>query len=359
MKRVLAAEPFDGAYAREGDEKNRSLSTNSYSTDRPTFATATKTRPGVLSNFTRLGSIISLRSADKTYQTRSGERYDSIQSKPLSLREAYIARHDPVRHFGLTDDTVFWRVTKEKRLGRTNQIRGNTESVARISNHLAVKPNPLIACADELLSDTNRTDREVIEAWKSTLPAYEPIEMSATELPEPSLNVMYGEQAAEAAAKYAEDGAVLIKFTLGDLRAAGGGQVFLDVGAAANSQKATAFIVTLPAGKQVPVTVVRKIEAEKDADRHATVSGAHSISLISSKDASDENIERAICSLETMEQALNKNPAFDRERANLSSMQIFKVIERLKQARHEDDQRNIKHFLNEASTMITRYEQRG
>ncbi|ATG94224.1 AvrPphF family type III effector [Paracidovorax citrulli] len=69
---------------------------------------------------------------------------------------------------------------------------------------------------------------------------------------------MFGSGAYAGLRSYAtSDSHVLTMMTLGALRAAGGGEVFLDIGARyGQDNDARALIVTLPEGAKVPVTIV-------------------------------------------------------------------------------------------------------
>jgi hypothetical protein len=85
--------------------------------------------------------------------------------------------------------------------------------------------------------------------------------MKASHLPDPSLNVMFGANAIEGAARYAQgDGVVIVKMTLGDIRKATGGQVriFHDHSAVVNGKGCEPLLITVPEGCQIPVKIVSR-----------------------------------------------------------------------------------------------------
>lgn len=204
-------------------------------------------------------SIDKLVGVQSPYTTRSGREYVSVHSLPEAFREQHLNLCDPVRLFRLTDDTRFWRVMKEGRVV-DGTIEGNVKSMAKISNHLALKTNPQIERIERLMPNSTQEEQERLKQWKARTPPLIAVEMTAKELPTASLNVMFGDDAARGAATYGRGDSVLVEFTLGALREAGGGEVFLDTGAVINSQGSRPFIVTLPEGKRIPVTVLKSSE---------------------------------------------------------------------------------------------------
>lgn len=78
--------------------------------------------------------------------------------------------------------------------------------------------------------------------------------MNAHDLPDPSLNVMYGETAMSRALMYAKPDTVLVKTTLGAFREVGRGAVFFD--GPIENLATVPLIVTLPAGRSIPVEII-------------------------------------------------------------------------------------------------------
>lgn len=169
------------------------------------------------------------------------------------FQEAHLDKHDPVRRLGLTDDSVLFRCMRATRIV-DSRVCGNSEPVAKIRNHLALQANPLHEYAEsELKSQSPELRREDLERGLRNMPSHLPVDMTASELPTPSLNVTYP---GSAAMEYSKPGYVLCAMRLGDLRQVGGGLVFSDIGAARqDNPEATALIVTIPSGKDVVVTV--------------------------------------------------------------------------------------------------------
>lgn len=169
----------------------------------------------------------------KTYVQRNGATLPSINTLPEAARAAFRNDHDPVRQLNLTDASVFYRVTEREWI-QDGALQGHPAAGATIRNHLALAPNPYMPGQ------------------------FVPAQMRAFDLPDPVLNVMFGPDAYQAAMNYAStNDRVAVKMTLGDIRRAGGGDVFLDVRApSGQDDSARALIVTLPAGAAVPVTVV-------------------------------------------------------------------------------------------------------
>lgn len=168
-----------------------------------------------------------------SYVLRNGNVLPSINTLSRTERAAFLKNHDPVRQLKLTDASVFFRVTERMRI-QDGALTGHPSAGATIRNHLALAPNPYMPGR------------------------FVPAQMMAVNLPDPVLNVMFGPDAYQAAMNYASsDDRVAVKMTLGDIRRAGGGDVFLDVRApSGQDDSARALIVTLPAGAAVPVTLV-------------------------------------------------------------------------------------------------------
>jgi hypothetical protein len=191
------------------------------------------TLPGALASSSRAGdSNIGLQG--DAYVQRNGEVLPSINTLPTkAARAAFLKKHDPVHQLGLTNASVFFRATERDRI-QDGALEGHPAAGATIRNHLALAPNPYMPGQ------------------------FMPATMLALNLPDPALNVMFGPDAYQAAMNYAStNGRVAVKMTLGDIRRAGGGDVFLDVRApSGQDNSARALIVTLPAGATVPVTIV-------------------------------------------------------------------------------------------------------
>jgi AvrPphF-ORF-2 len=168
-----------------------------------------------------------------SYVLRKGKSFPSVNSLPAAARAAFLQKHDPINQLHLNDNSVFYRVTERERIV-DGALTGHPQAGARIRNHLTLAENPYMKGA------------------------FMPAEMNAMDLPDPVLNVMHGPDAYEGAMNYAtSEDRVAVMMTLGQLRAAGGGDVFLDVSARYGQDEASrALIVTLPKGAAVPVKVL-------------------------------------------------------------------------------------------------------
>jgi hypothetical protein len=182
-----------------------------------------------------------------------------FESLEPDVQKALLDRLDPVRRLGLTDDTVFYRTLDKSWLKNgpkrgTFVIEGNPNSIASVNNYLQLQRNRFLESKEHMAM----LPPEVRQSYQNDPSMrYMPARTPATELPHPTLNVMYGARATEGTEGYTNKNHVLVKMTLGDLRKAGGGQVFNDDSAAARADDCHPFIVTLPAGKSVPVQIVR------------------------------------------------------------------------------------------------------
>lgn len=189
---------------------------------------------------------------------KDGRSVPALSAQAPAVQAAFLARHDPVQTLGLTDDSVFYRTMEKSWLqkskdGKGFTLAGNPNSVAVIHNHLAVKDNPAFrpATFSSLPKETQAS------LMNDPIARIFPVAMRASNLPTPTLNVGHGELAAGMAKAYGRSpDHVVVEMTLGDLRRAGGGQVFFDRSALAGNSKTRALIVTLPAGKRVPVKVI-------------------------------------------------------------------------------------------------------
>jgi AvrPphF-ORF-2 len=173
--------------------------------------------------------------------------YHALSSLPPQIQREILDYYDPVIGLKLTDDTVFYRRTKRKHIqsdaDNVSVIHGNPDSIATIINYTLLD---------------KRTDTSDDDAA-----AYDAVKTRASALPDPSFNVTYGQGGLRAAHGYQSKkdlqlDEVIIEMTLGDLRKAGGGQVFDDDSAVVNN----ALIVTLPEGRAVPVRVIELAEAD-------------------------------------------------------------------------------------------------
>lgn len=183
--------------------------------------------------------------SETVYTTRSGVAFPSVLTLPHAQREAFLNRNDPVRRLELNDDSVFYRGMPSEFVVN-GRISGNPDSMARISNHQAVMPDPFLA----------KAPLDVLQQLVGKVDLMVPREMRASDLPEHSLNVAFGRAAKDVAQKYGKSG-IVVKMRLGDLRAAGGGMVFDDVSAVLNNPgRVSPLIVTLPQGKTIPVEIV-------------------------------------------------------------------------------------------------------
>ncbi|AYB54008.2 AvrPphF family type III effector [Ralstonia solanacearum] len=187
----------------------------------------------------------------------TAQRYIPVEALEPALQKAYLTQHDPVKALGLTDRSVFYRALDRRYLltegGRT-ALAGNANSGAHIHHHLRLLPSSGLANETEFASQPARARERLLDdpMWQ-----YDLVSMVAKNLPDPTLNVMFGEQAEQGARGYAKTANhVVVSMTLGDLRNAGGGQVFLDTRAAARSDGTHPLIVTLPEGKTIPVTIL-------------------------------------------------------------------------------------------------------
>ena len=175
-----------------------------------------------------------------------GRHYPSIHSVDASVKTALLETYDPVRALGLTDNSRFYRVTESKRVSQ-GSIRGNPKSMASVLHHQAVEPNR------HYRSGVEQT--EYLYNIAHPVQPYKPAEIPAKDLAHPTLNVMWGSVAAQGALQYAQHGHALVEMTLGDLRRAGGGDVFFDA-IRSDDERSIPLIVTLPKGTAVPVKII-------------------------------------------------------------------------------------------------------
>ncbi|WP_368355395.1 MULTISPECIES: AvrPphF family type III effector [Comamonadaceae] len=170
---------------------------------------------------------------DGSYVLKNGRVFPSVNTLPPAERAAFLKKHHPCSQLKLNDDSLLFRVT-DRQWVQDGTLSGHPQSGARIRNHFAIAGNPYMPGS------------------------FKPVEMDAMHLPDPVLNVMFGPDAYAGAMNYAtSDSHVPVMMTLGALRAAGGGEVFLDISARyGQDNDSRALIVTLPEGAKVPVTIL-------------------------------------------------------------------------------------------------------
>ncbi|KTB59294.1 AvrPphF family type III effector [Pseudomonas syringae] len=169
-----------------------------------------------------------------------GETLTSIYQLSASQREQFLNTHDPMREIGLNDETPLYRTT-DKHYVQGGKLAGNPQSCASIALHEELQPNPFARHIGALPHEAR---------------AYFPKNAHATDLKDPSLNVMVGSRARDAIRGYAHGNHVAVKMRLGDFLEKGG-KVYSDVSSAADDgETARALIVTLPKGKKVPVEII-------------------------------------------------------------------------------------------------------
>lgn len=169
-----------------------------------------------------------------------GQAITSIHQLSEQSRNEFLDCHDPMSKFDLDSETPLYRTT-DKKFVKNGKMAGNPNSGAWIEQPEELTSNHFLQ-AYNLPADDSR--------------AYLPKQIPASDLPHPSLNVMAGSDARSAIGKYTRNGHVAVEMRLGDFLERGG-KAYTDVTAAAsNGETATALIVTLPAGKKVPVRVL-------------------------------------------------------------------------------------------------------
>ncbi|MFV8578375.1 AvrPphF family type III effector [Ralstonia pseudosolanacearum] len=186
----------------------------------------------------------------------SSPPYIPVDALPPPLSKAFLEAFDPIRSLGLTDQSVFYRALASRYLladGHQMKLAGNPRSGAYVRHHHRLLPSSGLA-SRETFESLPATARE--RMLNDPMQQYEWVRMRARDLPEPSLNVMFGVHAEAGARSYAKTSDhVVVSMTFGDLRKAGG-QVFLDTRASAGSDHTKALIVTLPEGRTVPVKII-------------------------------------------------------------------------------------------------------
>ena len=173
-------------------------------------------------------------------------------------RDAFLARFDPMRTLNLTGDSRLFRATEASRIVN-GRMAGNPNSKALIANHFFFQDNPAIERCMRYLSrdDLSSEDHEQIRRSIAEMSPITPVQMNASELHEPSLNVMHGTDAANGVRGYSGDrpGCVTVSMKLKDFQDAGG-VVFRDVSSIVDGGDLSPLLITLPKGKSVPVEIV-------------------------------------------------------------------------------------------------------
>ncbi|KPC34214.1 Type III effector HopF2 [Pseudomonas syringae pv. cilantro] len=178
-------------------------------------------------------------SSTQTYSA-GGQALTSVYQLSAEAREDFLNHHDPMIKLGLDPDTQLYR-TMDKKYVRGGMVAGYSESCARIALHEELAPNPTAQYYGFAEGDAR---------------AYVPRQIRASDLKDPSRNVMVGTQARDAIRTYEDENHVTVKMRLGDFLKRGG-KVYSDVSSlASNEDTASALIVTLPKGKKVPATIV-------------------------------------------------------------------------------------------------------
>lgn len=247
--------PAQGGPQRE--RLGRRLAPSRGATDRASTSHAATARPMLSKGLATTGSSSTanaVRLAARMPKVKKGHvRFESLEPH---VQEALLDRLDPSRQLGLKDDAVLYRMMDKSFLTQDEHgrftVEGNPNSEADVTNYLELKPSALVD-DQAFLSTLPRETRESFQNDPSM--RYEATRCPASELPHPTLNVMYGKRAREVAQGYPGKDRVLVKIKLGDLLEAGGGQTFRDVKAAARGRDCQPLIVTLPAGKSVPVEI--------------------------------------------------------------------------------------------------------
>lgn len=203
--------------------------------------------------FAPVGSSLSI------FGTNTGKGLLPISCVPVVDQERIGAEWDPVEKLGLNDDSVFFRSMAPAYL-KGAEITGNPNSCAQIANPYTAKPNYYHTMLHQYLNDPSLSAPERRHAKSvlatTSVPKYVVGCMGARDLPIATLNVMYGRNAMSGAHSYARPGYQVTKMTLGDLRKAGGGEVYYDVGCLLVSDHSVALIVTLPRDQAVTVEVL-------------------------------------------------------------------------------------------------------
>lgn len=178
-------------------------------------------------------------------QGASNRGLTSIHQLRAAEREIFLNIHDPMRKFNLDPDTPVYRTMDRKYIDKKGRVGGHPDSGARIALYEQLKKNPIASH---------------IGATPGQARYYTPKEVRASELKDPSLNVMVGPRAHESR-HYGKKGDVTVEMRLGDFLDHGG-KVYTDTLANGTNGETNAIIVTLPKGKKVPATVVREIDSE-------------------------------------------------------------------------------------------------
>ncbi|MCX8958189.1 AvrPphF family type III effector [Erwinia psidii] len=168
--------------------------------------------------------------------TAGGQHITSVYQLSNEARANFLYNHDPMQSLGLHSETPLYRTT-DRRFLKGGQLAGNPKSVARIALHEKIRFNP---------------QAQYYGISPHEAASYQPQQIRASELKDPSLNVMVGPAAEHAVSAYAGGNHVAVKMRLGDFLEKGG-KVYTDVSAVGTDEdSAHALIVTLPKGQKVP-----------------------------------------------------------------------------------------------------------
>lgn len=170
----------------------------------------------------------------------AGQALTSVHQLSDEARDDFLSHHDPMLRLGLGPDTPLYRTT-HKRYLRGGELPGHPGSCARIALHEELTANPYAAHSGYTADDAL---------------AYRPRRIRASDLKDPSLNVMAGSDARNSVRGYAKEDHVTVQMRLGDFLDRGG-KVYTDVSSFADrGEAASALIVTLPKGRKVPVQII-------------------------------------------------------------------------------------------------------
>lgn len=172
------------------------------------------------------------------FTSRGGQSIVSVHTLPSHERERFLNRYDPVRRFGLNEESKLYRSTEAqfiKKIGNNDHLEAHPRSGTVIHDYEQVLPNPMLADHPGAITHV-------------------PVLKRASDLNVPSINVMFGPEAREGAEGYSHQGRrTTVEIRLGDFLQQGG-RVYEDVSALSDDPYTSApLVVTLPRGGSVPV----------------------------------------------------------------------------------------------------------
>ncbi|KPC34213.1 Type III effector HopF2 [Pseudomonas syringae pv. cilantro] len=169
-----------------------------------------------------------------------GQTITSVYQLSTEARNNFLRDHDPMIRLGLDSETELYR-TMDKKYVCGGMVEGYSGSCARIALH------------EELVPNRYAQHHRIPEGDSR---AYVPRKINASDLRDPSRNVMVGPEARNAVRPYENENHVTVKMRLGDFLKQGG-KVYSDVSSVYDDEDtASALIVTLPKGRKVPATVI-------------------------------------------------------------------------------------------------------